>query len=125
MDLFGGEIMSLYDSELKVLEFLWEHGELPASKLYKMLEEKIGWSRNTSYTVIKRSIDKGLITRTEPNYICKANISRDEAQKSGISELIHRFFNDSPAEMMRAFVNKNNLTDQDISELEELVKKLK
>lgn len=117
--------MSLYDSELKVLEFLWEHGELPASKLYKMLEEKIGWSRNTSYTVIKRSIDKGLITRTEPNYICKANISRDEAQKSGISELIHRFFNDSPTEMMRAFVNKNNLTDQDISELEELVKKLK
>lgn len=117
--------MPLYDSELKVLEFLWEHGELPASKLYKMLEEKIGWSRNTSYTVIKRSIDKGLIVRIEPNYICRANISKKEAQKNGISELVHRFFDDSPTELMRAFVNKNNLTDQDIIELEELVKKLK
>lgn len=117
--------MSLNDSEMKVLELLWEYGDLTASQLYKLLEEKVGWNRTTSYTIIKRSVDKGLITKIEPNYICKANISRDEARKSGISELIHRFFNDSPTEMMRAFVNKNNLTDQDISELEELVKKLK
>lgn len=117
--------MSLNDSEMKVLELLWEYGDLAASQLYKLLEEKVGWNRTTSYTIIKRSVDKGLITKIEPHYTCKANISRDEARKNGISELIHRFFNDSPTEMMRAFVNKNNLTEQDISELEELVKKLK
>lgn len=117
--------MSLNDSEMKVLELLWEYGDLTASQLYKLLEEKVGWNRTTSYTIIKRSVDKGLITKIEPHYTCKANISRDEARKNGISELIHRFFNDSPTEMMRAFVNKNNLTEQDISELEELVKKLK
>lgn len=117
--------MPLYDSELKVLELLWEYGELPASKLYKILEEKIGWSRNTSYTVIKRSIDKGLITRTEPNYICKANITKEEAQNDGVNDLLHRFFNNSTTQFMRAFVNKKNLSDKEIDELKELVKKLK
>ena len=117
--------MSLNDSEMKVLQLLWKYGDLTASQLYKLLEEKVGWNRTTSYTIIKRSIDKGLIVRIEPNYICRANISKKEAQKNGISELVHRFFDDSPTELMRAFVNKNNLTDQDIIELEELVKKLK
>lgn len=117
--------MKLHDSELAVLEVLWDNGDLPASQLYKILNEKIGWNKNTSYTIIKRSIEKGLITRTDPNYICKANISKEEAQKSGILELVHRFFNGSTTELMRAFVNKNNLTEKDIVELEDIVKKLK
>lgn len=117
--------MPLYDSELKVLELLWEHGEMRASEIYKVLESKIGWNRNTSYTVIKKCVEKGLVQRTEPNFMCKALITKEEAQKNGISELVHRFFDDSPTELMRAFVNKNNLTEQDIIELEELVKKLK
>ena len=50
--------MSLNDSELKVLEVLWEHGDLTASQIYKILAEKVGWSRNTSYTIIKRCVDK-------------------------------------------------------------------
>lgn len=117
--------MQLYDSELRILELLWEHGEMRASDIYKILEKKIGWNRNTSYTVIKKCVEKGLVLRTEPNFMCKALITKEDARKNGISELVHRFFNDSPTELMRAFVNKNNLTDQDIRELEELVKKLK
>lgn len=117
--------MALNDSEMKVLELLWEHGDLTASQLCKLLEEKVGWNRTTSYTIIKRSVDKGIIERIEPNYICRATITKVNARKEVLKELVHRFFDDSPTELMRAFVNKNNLSAKDISELEELVKKLK
>ena len=117
--------MSLNDSELKVLEVLWEHGNLTASQIYKILAEKVGWSRNTSYTIIKRCVEKGLIIRTEPNFVCTANITKREAQKEGISDLIHRFFDNSTSAFMSAFVEDGSLSDEDIGELKDLINKLK
>lgn len=117
--------MALNDSEIKVLEILWKYGDIPASQLYKLLEEKIGWNRTTSYTIIKRCIMKGLIIKIEPHYICRAAITKKEVQQDELSNLIHRFFDGSPAKLMRAFIDENNLTEEDINELENIVKKMK
>ena len=51
--------IKLYDSELKVMEILWKEGELTAGHIAKILKEEIGWNRNTTYTVIKKCIEKG------------------------------------------------------------------
>lgn len=115
----------IYESELKVLELLWQYGEISASKLYKMLEEKTGWSKTTSYTIIKRCIDKGLISKTEPNYLCRANVTKREAQQEGISELLKKFFNNSYSEFLKSFIDNEILSEDDISELKDIVKKLK
>ena len=85
--------MKLFDSELKVMEVLWEHAaelstaelsasELSAKEIVDVLSKRIGWNKNTTYTVIKKCIDKGAIERTEPGFICKALVSRDEVAQS-------------------------------------------
>lgn len=51
----------LFDSVLKVVETLWKHGDCTAGQMVKLLKEEIGWNRNTTYTVIKKWIDKGAI----------------------------------------------------------------
>ena len=53
--------IKLYDSELKVMEILWKEGELTAGHIAKILKEEIGWNRNTTYTVIKKCIEKGAV----------------------------------------------------------------
>ena len=53
----------LFDSELKVMEALWEGGDLTAGQLAKILNEQTGWNRNTTYTVIKKLIAKGAVDR--------------------------------------------------------------
>ena len=53
--------MKLFDSELKVMEILWKEGDLSAGQLAKVLKERIGWNRNTTYTVIKKCVEKGAI----------------------------------------------------------------
>ena len=55
--------IKLFDSELKVMEVLWREGELTAGQLALMLKEETGWNRNTTYTVIKKCIDKGAISQ--------------------------------------------------------------
>ena len=50
--------IKLFDSELKVMEVLWKEGDLPAGQIAKILKEEIGWNRNTTYTVIKKCVEK-------------------------------------------------------------------
>ena len=54
--------IKLFDSELKIMEILWKGGETTARSIAETLKEQIGWSKTTTYTVIKKCIDKGLQT---------------------------------------------------------------
>ena len=49
----------LFDSERKVMEVIWEEGDMTAKEISLILNEKIGWNKNTTYTVIKKCIQKG------------------------------------------------------------------
>ena len=55
--------MKLFDSELRVMETLWKLGDLTAGQIAKILNQQIGWNRNTTYTVIKKLIEKEAIER--------------------------------------------------------------
>lgn len=87
--------IKLFDSELKVMEILWKEGELTAGEISKILKDEIGWNRNTTYTVIKKCIEKGAIQRIEPKFICRAVITRKEVQEYETEELIDRMFDGS------------------------------
>ena len=63
----------LHEGELNVMELLWSNKELAAKDISKIIKEYIGWEKNTTYTVIKRLINKGAIVREDPGFICKAD----------------------------------------------------
>ena len=72
--------MKLFDSEWKVMEVLWQKNDRTAKEISLCLADSIGWNKNTTYTVIKKCIDKGAIERREPNFICHAMITKQQAQ---------------------------------------------
>ena len=74
--------MKLFDSELKVMEVLWEQGTKSARDIVDVLSERIGWNKNTTYTVIKKCIEKGAICREEPGFICRPLVTKDEVAQS-------------------------------------------
>ena len=67
--------MRLHEGELNVMELLWSNKELAAKDISKIIKEYIGWEKNTTYTVIKRLIDKGAIERIEPGFIVSRSVS--------------------------------------------------
>lgn len=117
--------IKLFDSELKVMEVLWREGNLTAGQLAGILKEETGWNRNTTYTVIKKCIDKGAIARLEPNFTCKTLISREEVQEQETAEFINKMFDGSAETFFAAFINEKNLTKEQIDKLKQLVNKLK
>lgn len=116
--------IKLFDSELKVMEVLWRGGELTAGQLAKILREQIGWNRNTTYTVIKKLIDKGAIERTEPNFTCKAIIAKEQVQQHEADELIGKLFDGSAGLFLSAYLSGKKMSADEIRRLKEIVENL-
>ena len=115
--------IKLYDSELKVMEVLWREGELSAGQLAKILLAEIGWNRNTTYTVIKKCIDKGAVLRREPGFMCSAAVTREEVQQYETKELIGKMFDGSKEKFFAAFLDGGSLSEHEIEKLKEMINK--
>lgn len=118
--------VKLYDSELKVMDVLWKEGVCSAGQLAKILKEEVGWNRNTTYTVIKKCIGKGAIERFEPNFMCKAIITREQVQNYEAIELIEKVFEGSKEKLFAsAFLDGKSLSSEELEQLRQLVNNLK
>ena len=111
----------LFDSELKVMEVLWREGDLTAKSIAKILGETIGWNKNTTYTVIKKCMEKGAIERCEPNFICRALASKEDVQCSEIDELVNKLFDGSTELLFASLVGHKKLPDGMIDKLKHMV----
>ncbi len=113
--------IKLFDSELKVMDVLWREGELTAKRISDILKEKIGWNMNTTYTVIKKCVAKGAIERNEPNFLCRALISKEEVQKAETEELIGKLFDGSVDKLFAALIGSERLTPKQTADLKRMV----
>ena len=116
--------VKLFDSELKVMEVLWREGELTAGSLAKILKEQIGWNRNTTYTVIKKLVGKGAIERCEPNFSCRAIVTKEQVRQREAAELMDKLFDGSAELFLSAYVGGRKLSADEIKGLRQLVEKL-
>lgn len=115
--------MKLFNSEIRVMKVLWEQGDMSASNLSDILKKQVGWSKNTTYTNIKRCIDAGAIERYEPKFMCRAIISREEVEKYKTDELIDKMFDGSKERFFASFIDQS-LTIDEINALKEYIEKL-
>ncbi|MBQ9414195.1 MAG: BlaI/MecI/CopY family transcriptional regulator [Clostridia bacterium] len=113
--------MKLYDSEMKLMKLLWQHEPVRAKELSLLAERAIGWNKNTTYTVIKKLIEKGCIAREEPDFVCRSRISKEAVGKQETKGLIDRVFDGSKKAFFSALLEDEDLTEDDLADLRRLI----
>lgn len=111
----------LHEGELNVMELLWSNKVLAAKDISKIIKEYIGWEKNTTYTVIKRLIDKGAIKREDPGFLCRAAISKRAVQNIETKVLLDKFYNGSLSTFFTEYLRNQELTKAEIMELERII----
>jgi len=114
----------LFDSERKVMEVLWKEGEMSAKEISLILGEKIGWNKNTTYTVIKKCISKGFIQRLEPGFLCRALLSKEQATQSETEEFVNRVFEGSVPLMFSTLLKNSRLSGEQLAELKKMIEEM-
>lgn len=116
----------LFDSELKVMEVLWRGGEMPARDIARALSDSIGWNKNTTYTVLKKCIEKGAVVREDPGFRCRACVTREEIQRAQTHELMDKMFGGSPSSLVASLLGgSEKLPDEEIERLRRLIDTLR
>ena len=117
--------MELSKSALRVMNQLWEKGELPAKTLCGLLHEQCGWNKNTTYTILNSCVKKGLIERREPGFLCRPLVGREEVRTKELGHLVDGLFQGSPALLFSTLVGSGSLSQEDVEEMQALIDKLK
>lgn len=115
----------IFDSELKILELLWDSGELSARDIATQAAKQVGWSKTTTYTVLKKCVEKGLVERTEPGFRCHALVTRQEAQRRETQGLIDRMYGGAADRLVASLLEGKTLSAEEIGRLRRLVEELK
>ncbi len=114
----------LFDSELRVLQVLWEHGDLPAREVAAILGEQVGWGKTTTYTVIKKCLAKGVVQRIEPGFVCRALLTRDDAGRQEADALIDRLYQGRADRLVASLLGGDRLSAAEIAGLRRLIDEL-
>ena len=113
--------MKLFDSEWKVMEVLWQQNDQTAKAVSLHLAQSAGWNKNTTYTVITKCSDKGAIERLEPNFVCHALISKQQAQTEEAQSLVDKVFGGSAELLFASLLSDRSLSKEELDRLKALV----
>lgn len=115
-----GEI-KIFDSELLMMEYLWEHGPCLAADLAEVFLNKYDWKKSTTYIVLKRLEGKGAVSRDYPKYIVTPIVSRQQVQSAETNTLLDKMFGGSFASLFANFLNSDQLSDKTLDELQAMI----
>ena len=94
----------IFESEYRFCLILWEHEPLPSAELAKLCRERLGWSRTTTYTVIHRLAERGVV-KNENGFVSSL-VSKDEAQAAELDELVDKTkLSQNEVDQLRAMID--------------------
>ena len=113
------ETPKVFESEYRFCLILWEHEPIKSSELVSLCSEQLGWKPTTTYTVIKRLSERGIIKNE--NTVVTSLVSKDEAQAAEIDEMVERTFEGSLPAFIAAFVKRQDLSEAEIDAVQDMI----
>lgn len=117
------EIPKIHESEYRFCLIMWEHEPITTVELVQLCQEQLGWKRSTTYTVIKRLGERGVLKNE--NSIITSLVSKAEAQASEIDELIEKKFENSLPAFIAAFTKNQDMSDQELDEVQRMIDRIR
>ncbi len=117
------EIPKIHESEYRFCLVLWEHEPVAASQLVKLCQEQLGWKRTTTYTVIKRLSERGVLKNDNGNIT--SIVSREQAQSYEIIELVDKKFQGSLPAFVAAFTKHQNMSEEELDEVQRMIDRIR
>ena len=111
----------IFESEYRFCLILWENEPIRSMDLAKLCKEKLDWSKTTTYTVIKRLSERGVIKNE--NAVVTSIVSKEEAQRSELDELMDKKFEGSLPAFIAAFGRRQDLSEAEIQEIRRIIER--
>ena len=120
----GENRINLTSADWNVMECLWEKESITGREATDMMEEKMGWNRSTTLTLLRRLEEKGAIASDSEGAkkLFAPVVSREDAALQETESFLERVYNGSVSMMLSAITKKQALSKSEIDELYAMLK---
>ena len=109
----------IFESEYRFMQILWDSEPVNSTQLVALCKEKLNWSKATTYTVIRRLSERGVVVNE--NTMVRSLVTREEVQDTELSEFVEKTFDGSIPQFLAAFTRKVNLRKEDVEALKKMI----
>ena len=109
----------VFESEYRFCLILWEHEPIKSSELVKPCKEQLGWKPTTTYTVIKRLSERGVVQNDHT--VVTSLVSKDQVQAAEIQEMVDKTFEGSLPAFIAAFTKHQKISDAELDAVQEMI----
>lgn len=113
------QIPKIFESEYRFCLILWGHEPVNSTKLVELCKAQLGWSKATTYTVIRRLSERGVLKNE--NAIVSSLVSKEQTQASRLEEMVEETFEGSMPAFIAAFSRSKKLSRQEVEQLKALI----
>lgn len=113
------DIPKVFESEYRFCLILWENEPVKSSKLVDLCKEQLGWKPTTTYTVIKRLSERGVLKNE--NTVVTSLVSKDQVQAAELNEMVDKTFEGSLPAFVAAFTKHQKITDAEIDAIQKMI----
>ncbi len=109
----------IFESEYRFCLILWEQEPVKSSRLVSLCKEQLGWKPTTTYTVIKRLSERGVLKNE--NTVVTSLVSKDQVQAAEINDMVEKTFEGSLPAFIAAFTKHQNISEKEIDEVQRMI----
>lgn len=113
------ETPKVFESEYRFCLILWEHEPVKSNKLVQLCKEQLGWKPTTTYTVIKRLSERGVLKNE--NTVVTSLVTKEQIQASELNEMVEKTFEGSLPAFIAAFTKHQKISNAEIDELQQMI----
>ena len=109
----------VFESEYRFCLILWEHEPVKSSVLVELCAQQLGWKPTTTYTVIKRLAERGVLKNEKT--VVSALVTKEQVQAAQISEMVEKTFEGSIPAFVAAFTKHRKMSDRELDEVQQMI----
>lgn len=113
----------IFESEYRFCLILWENEPVKSSQLVELCKEQLGWKPTTTYTVIKRLSERGVLKNE--NTLVTSLVTKEQVQASEIEEMVEKTFEGSLPAFVAAFTKHQKMSEKEIDAVQQMIDKFR
>ncbi len=111
--------IKIFDAELRFMNIIWNNEPIKSTELVSIASEELGWKKSTTYTVIRRLCERGIIKNK--NTKIESLVKREQVMRSETQEHLEKIYSGSLKLFFTTFLKRRKLSKDEVDELRKIV----
>ena len=119
------EPITIFDAEMHLMVKIWDEGSIKAIDLANWATETLGWKKNSTYSILKKLLEKGAVRREEPGFVLTPLVTRDQVARDKTVRMVDKMYNGSMKLFLTGLLGGEKLDEKALTELSDLIERAK